>query len=193
MPRAAGSPTSSFELPVLSVAQLQPQPVSGYLLVQPRQFGDRYVAHWRDAAGQQTRSCSARRGRGADAGRRLTDQAGRAGAAGRDPRRGTQGRPADRAQLPRRDVLGSDAAASGCATSSSTAAAGRPPCAATAGWSTTSSIRYSATCRCARSAPSSWTPTAPTSSPRGASHRARSTSTCSCCTRSSSAPSATSA
>ena len=53
MPRAAGSPTSSFELPVLSVAQHQPQPVSGYLLVQPRQFGDRYVAHWRDAAGQQ--------------------------------------------------------------------------------------------------------------------------------------------
>ena len=53
MPRAAGSPTSSFELPVLSVARLQPQPVSGHLLVQARQSGDRYVAHWRDASGRQ--------------------------------------------------------------------------------------------------------------------------------------------
>lgn len=54
MPRAAGSPTStSFELPVLTVDRLQPQPVSGHLLIQARQSGDRYVAHWRDAAGQQ--------------------------------------------------------------------------------------------------------------------------------------------
>ena len=53
MARAAGSPTTSFELPLLSVRQLAPQPVSGHLIVQRRQSGDRYVAHWRDAAGQQ--------------------------------------------------------------------------------------------------------------------------------------------
>ena len=54
MPRAAGSPiTSSFELPVLTVDRLQPQPVSGHLLIQERQSGERYVAHWRDGAGQQ--------------------------------------------------------------------------------------------------------------------------------------------
>jgi integrase len=54
MPRAAGSPiTSSFELPVLTIDRLQPQPVSGHLLTQVRQSGDRFVAHWRDAAGRQ--------------------------------------------------------------------------------------------------------------------------------------------
>jgi len=54
MPRAAGSPvTSTFEPPALSVERLRPQPVSGHLLVQPRKTGDRFVAHWRDAAGRQ--------------------------------------------------------------------------------------------------------------------------------------------
>ena len=47
---------------------------------------------------------------------------------------------------------------------------GRRPAtiATTAGWSSDVLAPLSGTCRCAPSAPSSWTPTAPTSSPRAA-------------------------
>jgi integrase len=53
VPRAAGSPTSSFELPPLTAAQLHPHSVSGHLLRKTRASGDRWHAHWRDASGRQ--------------------------------------------------------------------------------------------------------------------------------------------
>jgi integrase len=53
MPRAPGSPTASFQLPDLTLGDLRPRPVSGHLLRKTRASGERWHAHWRDAAGRQ--------------------------------------------------------------------------------------------------------------------------------------------
>jgi len=50
MPRAAGSPTSSFDLPrEVTLGDLRPQPVPGHLLRTARASNER----WRDASGRQ--------------------------------------------------------------------------------------------------------------------------------------------
>jgi integrase len=76
MPRAAGQPTASFELPTLTAADLRPRPISGHLLRSRRSSGDRWVAHWRDAAGRQHKRVLGRvwSGRGRPAEGYLTKQ-----------------------------------------------------------------------------------------------------------------------
>lgn len=54
-PKAARQPRqrSTYRPPRPTVAQLRPKPVSGHLLRVKRKSGERWHAHWRDAAGDQ--------------------------------------------------------------------------------------------------------------------------------------------